>query len=40
MLLDLLAKSAAAQKPRALALPGGVMAVPVLGGRPGQDGCG
>ena len=40
MLLDLLAKAAAAKKPRALALPGGVLTVPVLGGRPGQDGCG
>jgi hypothetical protein len=40
MLLDLLAK-AAAQKPQALALPGGMMAVPLLDdGRPGQDNCG
>lgn len=36
MLLDLLAKATAAQRPQALTLPGGVLAVPVLGGI--QDG--
>lgn len=40
MLLDLLAKAAAAQRPQALALSGGVQAVPVLGGRPGRGSCG
>jgi hypothetical protein len=37
MLLDLLAKASAVQRPQALTLPGGVLAVPVLGGRPGRD---